>query len=824
MPLSPLPIDQEIPNILQALTIHKNLVLIAAPGAGKTTRLPPALLPTTDKKILVLQPRRVAALAAASRIAEENQWTLAQEVGYQVRFDNCVSKQTRLIFITEALLSRKLMQDPELSDVGIVILDEFHERSIHTDLALGLLMELQQLSRPDLKIVVMSATIQPEPIQKFLGDAPLIEVPGKIYPLEIHYLPESQLLITHHAFYDRVVGCLKKFAPVSTGDVLVFLPGVGEIKRVHEHLEEWAQSKQFSVLSLYGSMPLSEQKKVLHKSSSKKIILATNVAESALTIDGVSTVVDSGLAKSVSMSLSTGLPKMQMTRVSKASATQRAGRSARQGPGKVYKLWNKQDELSMPDYEMAEIHRTDLCESLLFLARVGITDFSQFSWFESPQPRRLQLARTQLQNWGALSKDGHITDIGKKMSQMPLHPRLARVMIEAENLSVIPFASELCAILSEKDFLHDKNLSPGPSDLLLRWEIFDQSRQKPSFRSWLQLSQQIADSLPKKEQRQFDASKILPQLLLEAYSDLLCRKRSPQDSRAVKVDGSGVRLSEHSIVKDSEFFVALNMMESSSGAETSIRWASDIPKSLIEAKYSSQFHDVQSISFDEKTQRLTKLVTKKFHQLPLEDARVHPLTESELQQHLPEIALAKWDELLRTNQELKKWLERYHWYCNKTGLEEFSPAQKISALTEASLGEKNFSSLMNKDLNFFFERQLEPSTLRIFSKACPAHIQVPSGSQIPIQYFPDKDPVIEIRLQEVFGWSETPRILDGKVAITLHLLAPNYRPVQVTQDLSHFWKSAYLEVRKELRARYPKHSWPDDPLTAPAVAKGRQRR
>jgi ATP-dependent helicase HrpB len=582
MALLPLPVDQDIPKILQHLQTQNNLVLTAAPGAGKTTRLPPALLALTEKKILVLQPRRVAALAAASRIADENNWNLGEEVGYQVRFDNLTSSRTRLIFLTEALLSRKLLQDPELSDVGIVILDEFHERSIHTDLALGLLKELQELSRPDLKIIVMSATINPGPVQKFLGAAPLVDVPGKLFPLEVSYSNESQLLVTHTTFTERVCANVKKIAIASSGDVLIFLPGVGEIQRAKTNLQDWAQEKSYLLLTLYGSLSLSEQKQVLQKSPKKKIILSTNVAESALTIDGVSTVVDTGLARNVSMSLSTGLPRIQLSRISKASATQRAGRAARQGPGKVYKLWTKQDELSMPDFDGAEIHRIDLCESLLFLARMGITDFSQFSWFESPQPRRVQIARTQLESWGALNPA--ITEIGKKMAGLPLHPRLARVMIEAEKFSAVTFASELCAILSEKDFLQERNSAPASSDLLLRWEIFNQSRSKPNFASHVRLSQQIAHAVSAKSgPPPRDPDTLIPELFLDAYCDLLCRRRSPSEKRAVKIDGTGVRLADSSSVKEAEFFIALGMMESV-GAEANVRLASQIPKSLIETK------------------------------------------------------------------------------------------------------------------------------------------------------------------------------------------------------------------------------------------------
>lgn len=407
-----------------------------------------------------------------------------------------------------------------------------------------------------------------------------------------------------------------------------------------------------------------------------------------------------------------------------------------------------------------------------------------------------------------------------------MHPRLARMMIEAEKLGVIEFASELCAILSEKDFYRRAtHPTPGKSDLLLRWELLDQDRKGRQFRSHLRLSQQIARSFANKNyQHNFSHQEILPKLLLGSFLDLLCRRRSAKSNKAVKIDGSGVRIGDSSVVIEEEFFVALQLMEGVVDSEALVTMASAIPKELLLEHHAKLLREESSVRFDEKTQRLVKFTQTKLKELPMEEPRAIPISEDEAQQHLPEILLARWNELLAQNENLKNWVTRYAWFEQKTQGQQLSEKIKLSALQEACYGEKRFADVCKKDLIYFFENQFPPPTIKQFHEQCPAFIEVPTGNKINLQYFPDKDPVLEVRLQEIFGWREAPRLIDGKVSVTLHLLGPNYRPVQVTQDLGNFWKSGYNEVRKELRSRYPKHSWPDDPLTAQAVAKGRSRK
>ncbi|NUM88905.1 MAG: ATP-dependent RNA helicase, partial [Bdellovibrionales bacterium] len=414
----------------------------ASPGAGKTTRLPPALLSAVEGAVWVLEPRKIAATSASQRIAEENGWELGQEVGYQVRFDRRFGASTRLLFLTEAILLRKLLQDPELRGVGCVVLDEFHERSIHVDLALGALRELQLLT--DLKIVVMSATLDAAPLSRFLGDAPVLEVPGMIHPLTIRYSGRPQLLRTGSEFVERMARLIQKSASEHReGDALIFLPGRGEIERLRRELESWADSTGIALVPLHGQLDLADQREALLPQKHRKMILSTNVAESSLTVEGVRLVIDSGLARISQLHPRTGFESLDLVRISKASATQRAGRAARRGPGTVVRAWTPHDEISMRDFDPPEITRVDLSESLLLLASLGVTNFESFSWFEAPPPRALAQARDLLLALEAMDEGGILTPLGRRLRELPVHPRVARLLLEARNAGAPRLAAEL---------------------------------------------------------------------------------------------------------------------------------------------------------------------------------------------------------------------------------------------------------------------------------------------------------------------------------------------------------------------------------------------
>jgi len=847
----PLPIDDFLEEALKSIQSHGNLVVTAAPGAGKTTRLPAYFSEHAKGKVLVLEPRRMAAIAAAYRVAEEQNWNLGDEVGYQVRFANKTSGKTKLVFLTEALLSRKLAQDPELAGVEYVILDEFHERSLHVDLALGLLRELQELGS-GIKLVVMSATLDSPKISQYLGSAPILDVPGKLFPLEIRYQKNSQLLQTNPQFYENLVAQIKEAERTTQNDILVFLPGVGEIDRTTQNLETWAAEKNIELVPLHGSLPLEAQRKALQKSSRRKILLSTNIAESSVTVDGVACVIDSGLAKNMKFDLRTGFSRLEMSRISKASAQQRAGRSARQFPGVCFRMWNKLDEGSMPGHDIPEILRAELSESLLFLSAQGVTDFNSFSWFEKPAPLPLKKAIENLQGLGAIDTKNQITALGKKILQWPLPPRLAKLMLTAMELKIPRLGADVAAILQERDFMFKQSSESYladrlESDILLRLDVLEQFRSGKAPRNTHRMGLQTVDQSARQilsytqgapdESAKADVALILQKLLLTSFSDRLCRRRNSGQDRALMLGGRGVKLSPESVVRASEFFLALDGVETSQGSETMVSLAAGIQKDFLFKELGSEIEKKKDLSFDKDKGQFYAREGKHFRDLPLEEGSVAIASAADVAEHLPEVLTQEWDWVLKENEALADWFDRLTFLIRsreklkqddlREALERFddkmpfSDEQKREAFAMAASGERDFKVVAHKDLIYFFESLLAADIANFLKSEVPAKLKVPSGNYLRVHYPVDRDPYMEVRIQEVFGWLETPKLLGGAQALTLQLLGPNYRPMQVTSDLKSFWQNGYPEVRKELRTRYPKHSWPEDPLSAQAVSKGR---
>lgn len=827
--MSQLPIDEFIPQLQELMEKHSTVILSASPGAGKTTRVPPAMLELTDKKILVLEPRRIAAVAAASRIADEKNWKLGQEVGYKIRFESQFSPETRLLFLTEALLQKQLITDPLLSEVGMVIIDEFHERSQHVDLAIGLLKELQELSRPDLKLVIMSATLDTQPLLKYFSNSVDIEIPGKIYPLEIRKSKTTQKLRTDFNFIEYVCDQIKKSSDlVKEGQhILVFLPGVGEIERIYQSLQGWSQNMNFLLLRLHGSLSNEEQRAVLKPSIQTKIILSTNVAESSLTIDGTKLVIDSGLQRRSTLHAKTGYSKLEISRISKSSAIQRAGRAARQAPGICIQLWTDMDERSMPTHEQAEILRTDLADALLSLAAMDIRNFESFSWFETPPKERIEKSTQFLKSLGALGPNNDLTDLGKEISKVPASARIAKLLIEGKNQNILGLSIDLAVLLTERD----SNLQPLGSyecDLCARLENFLKRRSSIQEKARRAFRQNMRYDV-KSEITEFSNSDLekIKKLLFSVFKDQLVRRRNLNDKKGLMIGGRGVELDEKSNVKNSEFFLALQLMEGISQSDTKVSLACGLSKEefLNMPEVRNQLHEEEWLEYDPSTEKMLLKRAKSFSvmgvgSLPVQDPHSIAAPSTIASEELGTVAFKEQDLLLKKNEELSRWLERFNFYQIQKELDMLSDELFQKFWQQACFGENSLKVVINKDLVYFIESQLENWVVKEFHQCCPDTIQVPSGSRLKINYSGDR-PQLEVRLQEVFGWTETPKIFNGNIPLTLVLLGPHYRPVQVTQDLSSFWKNGYPEVRKDLRTRYPKHSWPEDPLTAIPVAKGR---
>lgn len=851
-----LPIDAHLPQIVAHAQDARRLVLVASPGAGKTTRVPPAvlragILPADHPNLVMLQPRRVAARAAAERIGEENGWRIGVEVGYHVRFDRKIGRDTRIRVMTEGILTRQLLDDPLLDGVGCVILDEFHERSIHTDLAAALLKEVRA-ARPELIVIVMSATLDAQPVAKFLDDCPIVNVEGRTYPIEMTYsMPSGAYLDERVAA--AVNGVLDDATRDDAGDVLVFLPGVAEINRTARALSSTVARHDLLVLPLHGSLPPAEQSLALRPASRRKVILATNIAETSLTIDGVRTVIDSGLARVAGYDARRGLDRLDVRRISKASATQRAGRAGRTAPGRCIRLWTQREQNELDDFELPEIRRVDLAATLLTLHAWGRPDVRSFDWYESPDERSLAAAERLLGLLGLTDAAGKITRRGQLAATMPLHPRLGRLMGDAIHARLGEAGAMLAALMSEKDIAisegrpHERVAKThGTSDLLVRMEMLERA-ERDRFGAFLRdegidpdAARQVARvkdelrSLVSRNHphpaapgvsREGQDDNALLRLILSAYPDRVCRRRANDPSAGIMVGGSGVRLANESIVKTAEFFVAVDARadDRAKAGEALVRVTSAIEPEWLEAMFPQSIVREKQLIFDEAKGRVVGRATVRYLDLLLHENDHAPVNADEagaaIAAHLRPQA-ATWfaqDEaaaaLLARVALLRKHMPEHPW-------PPFDDPSLGDVLAAACEGKRSIDEVRRQGPASILESQLHYPLDRLLEQHAPTTIEVPSGSRMKVDYS-GPSPVLTVRLQELFGWTDTPRVAGGRVPVVLYLLGPNYRPVQVTQDLKSFWATTYFQVRKDLKARYPKHAWPEDPLTTTPQRKGR---
>jgi ATP-dependent helicase HrpB len=910
----PLPIDRHLPDIVAAARSHRALVLVAPPGAGKTTRVPPALLAAKllgaeHPNLVMLQPRRVAARASAERIADEQGWTLGGEVGFQVRFERRIGRDTRLRVLTEGILTRQLLDDPFLEGVGCVILDEFHERSIHTDLCAALLREVKQTVREDLILVVMSATLEAEPVSRFLGGCPIVRTEGRTFPVEIRHAGYSNAPAWERAadavremveIAQSQISNLKleisnlKSPPVdSVGDILVFLPGVEEIRRCGERLSSMADRHDLRILPLHGSLPPEEQALALRPARQRKVVLATNIAETSLTIDGVRTVIDSGLARVASYDPQRGMDRLDLETISKASAAQRAGRAGRTAPGTCLRLWSPSQEQAMADFNTPEIRRVDLCSTILLLHAWGKPDLRTFGWYEPPDEEMLASAERLLAMLGALDAEtnGQITPLGRRMIGLPTHPRLARLLLAAAEMRMTREGAAIAALLAEKDIAWEERGVPpwlrevksiGDSDLLARMEMLaeaERSRFAPHVRDrgidpvaarqtarardellriaertgsrtpspgnpgegWGEGSRKVVGSddarsvarsphpNPLPEYRERGEEDALLRLALLAYPDRVCRRRTSDASTAVMVGGRGVKLAAESVVRRHEFFLALDARQDqrSTKSEALVRIASGIEMQWLEGLFPQSIRRERTLVYDEQRRRVVARGTVSYRDLllreekdaPVDAQAAGPVLAAALRPRAREIFEANEDAagLLDRISLLRRLMPEHPWPT-------WNDAELGDVLAEACAGKRGMDDLLaGRSLESILSDQLVYPLDRLLAQHAPPAIEVPTGNMIRLQYRRNEAPILAVRLQEIFGWTDTPRIAGGRVPVLLHLLGPNYRPVQITDDLRSFWSGTYFQVRKDLRVRYPKHSWPEDPLTATPEAKGRRR-
>lgn len=758
---APLPIDPFLPEIVATVRDRRAAIVVAAPGAGKTTRVPPAL--AADGPLILLQPRRVAARSLARRIAAEQGLTLGEEVGWQVRFERRFSPRTRLLVATEGILTARLQADPLLEGFRTVVLDEFHERSLHADLALALTKQAAR-ARDDLRVVVMSATLDASRVAAFLGGAPVIELPGRPHPVEVAYAAGRD-----------VADAVRETAAREGGHVLVFLPGAPEIRRAQAALGDLA-ARGLAVLPLHGSLSADEQDAALAASAKRKVILATNVAETSLTVEGVTDVVDAGLHKVLRYDSEKGLDRLEIERISRDSAEQRAGRAGRTGPGRALRLWD--ERLRLRPHREPEIARVDLAGPALDVLAWGGDPLS-FEWFEPPPGESLRAAMDLLGRLGAV-RDGRLTPTGDALRRLPLHPRLARVLLAA---GASDEAALACALLSER-VTYRPALETTSCDLLALL-----SREGlPAGVS--RAAREIAELARRQGAAASgaDAETALRRALPAGFPDRVARRREPGSPRVLLASGTGAVLGPESGVRDGEFLVALDVAPGAAG-EARIRMASRIEKDWLEPTHQEVAHRLEGgrvRAFERDVYGVLILAERPVSPDPAEAERL--LVRDARERGFGPAG----DAILRR--------------LRFAGL-----AADVDALLRASLAGR--TELKTLDLASL----LPPATRRDLDRLAPETLAMPSGRRVRLEYREDGAVVAAVKLQELFGVAETPRLGPRRDPVLLELLAPNGRPVQTTRDLRSFWERTYPEVRKELRGRYPKHKWPEDPrASAPA--------
>ncbi len=867
-----LPIDPLLPEIAAALRTTRRVILRAAPGAGKTTRVPAALLDAGlagERQVVVLEPRRIAARAAAEFVAAQRGGTVGDTVGYRVRFEQRGGAATRLWFVTEGVLGRQLAHDPFLEAVGVLVLDEFHERHLPGDVALAIARELQETVRPDLALVVMSATLDTAALAAYLPGAAVLTSEGRAFPVRIEHTAGD----AGGRLAPRVAAAVQALlaAPDDDGgDILVFLPGAAEIRFAAEALAPLAAAHGLDVLPLHGELPLDAQRRVLQRGARRRIVLSTNVAETSLTVEGVTAVVDSGLARRADSDARRGINTLRLAPISRAAAEQRAGRAGRLAPGRCVRLWSAAEHAARLARETPEVRRLELSGTVLELRAWGVRDVQGFGWLDAPRAGAVAQADRLLCALGAVDADGAVTARGRAMLRIAAPPRLARVRLagggDAEVALVAALAAERDILLAARAFGggDEARWAEGTSDLLLRAALFREAEAARfadgvcrrlgldpgalravdrARRQWARarIDEPLEGAGPSAPVASGDAPGIpsrparvashgerddaaVRKAILAGFPDRVCRRRASGAPRALMVGGTGVVLDARSVVRAAELFVAVDL-DAGSGAEARVRIASAIERDWLAELFPAAVRTESTTVFDDRQERVVRRTRERYEDLVLAE-RVEPEPDrgaaaaalaaaarrdpahavglddagrallarlAFLRRHMPELALPEPEALL---------------------------ADTVAALCE---GRTSFAELRRADFPGVLRGLLGGAQWQALEREAPARYVLPTGRSVAVRYEPDRPPAAAARIQEVFGLVGTPRLAGGRVSLILELLSPSQRPVQITDDLASFWARGYPEVRKQLRGRYPKHAWPEDPVHAQPTGRAKRR-
>jgi len=825
--LNKLPIAQVLPELKEALLQNSRLVLQAPPGAGKTTALPLALLDAPwlkEKQIIMLEPRRLAVRSSAARMAEQLGEKLGETIGYQVKMESVQSQKTKILIVTEGILTRKLQADPSLENIALVIFDEFHERSLHADLSLALCLESQALLREDLKLLVMSATLNTTAISKLLADAPLIESKGRSFGVEDIYLASKTTQPSKKDLPVFIFNMLQKILKEQEGNILIFLPGIGDIKKLEAKLNE-AKNLNTLVCGLYGSLSKEAQDEAIQAppKGMRKIVIATNIAQTSLTIEGIKIVIDSGLQNSSVFNPSSGMNRLHSSFISQDSATQRAGRAGRTSEGKAYHLWHKGKILEKHD--RPEILTADLTQLLLELVAWGNSDIEDFSWMDLPPASAIKHASQLLEKLGALDKRSKITAHGQQMLNFGLHPRLSHMMIKAKEMGLAYEASLIASLVSEKDIYTSSYRS---SDIKERVSTLHEVVSSRSvYTEGINLKQckfliKNAKRLEAKKKSEINLE-MVGILLAFAYPERLAQARSNRSSKYLLSNAKGAYLSQEDTLVGSEYIVVCDLDARAESAQ--IYKASAVSKHHIQEYLSDLIEEKELLRWNGDEQRVEAREISALGALILDEKAVKSPSDEKsalvLMQAIKEegLRVLPWDKNALTLRQRVSFVNK-HQEGKFPNLDETYLLETLESWLLPYLeGKNSFKSLQNLDLYTILSSLLSYEEMQDLQRLAPEKLKVASGSSIFIDYEDINQPILAVRLQEMFGTQKTPTLLNGKIKLMIHLLSPARKPMQITQDLESFWNNTYSEVKKELRGKYKRHYWPDDPFTAVATSK-----
>ncbi|MEE3118647.1 MAG: ATP-dependent helicase HrpB [Pseudomonadota bacterium] len=821
-----LPIDDILPELTRTLENTTTALLQAPPGAGKTTRVPLALLEAPwreDRKILMLEPRRLAARSAARFMAGQLGQSAGQTVGYRTRLDTKVSTATRIEVVTEGILTRLIQADPLLEDYAAVLFDEFHERSLQADLGLALVRESQQALREDLRVLVMSATLDTAPIARVLGDVPVISSEGRAYPVQVLYRP-APAPARQARLEDRVVAVIHEALAEQTGSLLVFLPGAGEIRRVEQRLQGQLPAN-VRLAPLYGNLGTEQQDRAIAPAGDgeRKLVLATAIAETSLTIDGVRVVIDGGQQRRAVFDPNSGMTRLVTGRVSKASAEQRKGRAGRVEPGVCYRLWSESEQYGLTEFTPPEIQEADLAPVVLELAQWGARTADQVAWVDPPPAAHWQQAVDLLQWLDVLGPDGAITDHGKAVQAIGAHPRLAHMVIRGRDLELGRLAAEVAALLGDRDLL-----GPGAgADLHERIRVLrgeqrpdrvDPARLKAARQSARRLAGSAGSGTGGPDRAVSDTE--VGRVLALAYPDRVGRRRPGQQPRYQLSNGKGARLRDDDALARHDWLVAAELDGRS--REATIYLAAPVLLPELEQDLAGHIRVADEADWDDRRGTVVARRVRRLGALVLQDTELPKPAPALIQQGLLAAVRDRGLASLPWTEAARQWQARVSLLA-QVEPERWPDVSDVALLATLETwlapflpGAQRWADLQRLDLLPALNSLLDYELQQSLKAQAPARLTIPTGQGVALDYTADNGPVLAAKLQALFGWTETPRVAGGRVPVVIHLLSPAQRPLAVTADLASFWRNAYPEVRKDMRGRYPKHPWPEDPFTAPA--------